>query len=70
MQLPPPLKLLLRQFRSSVDTARWRDEYTDVPVVTELAPGDPAQALVTASRGAALVVATFPAANGRHRPRR
>jgi nucleotide-binding universal stress UspA family protein len=36
--------------------ARWRDEYTDVPVVTELAPGDPAQALVTASRGAALVV--------------
>jgi hypothetical protein len=40
--------------------ARWRDEYTDVPVVTELAPGDPAQALVTASRGAALVFATFP----------
>jgi nucleotide-binding universal stress UspA family protein len=36
--------------------ARWRDEYTDVPVVTELARGDPAQALVTGSRGAALVV--------------
>jgi nucleotide-binding universal stress UspA family protein len=36
--------------------ARWRDEYTDVPVVTELTRGDPAQALVTASRGAALVV--------------
>jgi nucleotide-binding universal stress UspA family protein len=36
--------------------ARWRDEYPDVPVVTELARGDPAQALATASRGAALVV--------------
>jgi nucleotide-binding universal stress UspA family protein len=36
--------------------ARWRDEYTDVPVVTELARGDPAQALINASRGAALVV--------------
>jgi nucleotide-binding universal stress UspA family protein len=35
---------------------RWRDEYTDVPVVTKLAHGDPAQALVTESRGAALVV--------------
>jgi nucleotide-binding universal stress UspA family protein len=36
--------------------ASWRAEYTDVLVVTELAPGDPAQALITASRGAALVV--------------
>jgi nucleotide-binding universal stress UspA family protein len=38
------------------ELARWRDEYADVPVVTTLAPGDPAQALVTESRGAALVV--------------
>jgi nucleotide-binding universal stress UspA family protein len=38
------------------ELARWRDEYTDVPVVTTLAPGDPAQALVTESRGAALLV--------------
>jgi nucleotide-binding universal stress UspA family protein len=36
--------------------ARWRDEYAGVPVVADLAPGDPAQALITASRGAALVV--------------
>jgi nucleotide-binding universal stress UspA family protein len=38
------------------ELARWRDGYADVPVVTTLAPGDPAQALVTESRGAALVV--------------
>jgi nucleotide-binding universal stress UspA family protein len=38
------------------ELARWRDEYADVPVVTKLAHGDPAQALVTESPGAALVV--------------
>jgi nucleotide-binding universal stress UspA family protein len=38
------------------ELARWRDEYADVRVVTKLAPGDPAQALLAESRGAALVV--------------
>jgi nucleotide-binding universal stress UspA family protein len=36
--------------------ARWCDDYADVRVVTNLAPGDPAQALLAESRGAALVV--------------
>lgn len=35
---------------------RGRDEFPDVPVITSLVRGDPADALVAASRGAALVV--------------
>jgi nucleotide-binding universal stress UspA family protein len=38
------------------ELARWRDEYADVRVVTKLAPGDPAYALLAESRGAALLV--------------
>jgi nucleotide-binding universal stress UspA family protein len=36
--------------------ARWCNEFSDVPVVTELVCADPAQALVAESRGAALLV--------------
>jgi nucleotide-binding universal stress UspA family protein len=35
---------------------RWHAQYPDVPVVTRLVRGDPARAVVTESRGAALVV--------------
>jgi nucleotide-binding universal stress UspA family protein len=44
--------------RRAVEKAlsRWRDEYADVPVRTTFACGDPARALVAASRGAALLV--------------
>jgi nucleotide-binding universal stress UspA family protein len=38
------------------ELARWREEYADVPVLTTLICGDPVQALVSGSRGAALVV--------------
>jgi nucleotide-binding universal stress UspA family protein len=38
------------------ELARWCDGYADVRVVTKLAPGDPAQALLAESRGAVLVV--------------
>ena len=38
------------------ELARWREEYAGVPVLTTLLCGDPVQALVSVSRGAALVV--------------
>jgi nucleotide-binding universal stress UspA family protein len=38
------------------ELARGRDDYADVPVISKLAPGDPAHALLAESRGAALVV--------------
>lgn len=53
---PPALAeaLARRTLERALD--RWRSEFTDVPVHTALVRGDPEHALVTQSRGAALLV--------------
>jgi nucleotide-binding universal stress UspA family protein len=53
---PPAMAEVLagRTLERALD--RWRSEFAGVPLVTTLVRGDPAHALVAASRGAALLV--------------